>query len=278
MQLPVSNGRGAALRTHTKNNWTVSSADPTIQRSASDAEQPKELFRVAIADHDAMSSHLLANAVSQERRYQTTAVQPADLLRSLAVSRAHLVVIGAEQNHEPRNGFDLAHAVCRAHPDILIVILLRHSGRDLVINAFRSGARGVISREQPVAEFLDCIEHVRRGFIWAGRQESDFVLQILRNLPATDSSTGADVPGLTDRELQVVQHAATGKTNKMIAHEMHLSQHTVKNYMFRAFEKLGVSSRVELLFYLTIRGHRLDFATAVPADNRAGDIAPQGTT
>jgi len=41
----------------------------------------------------------------------------------------------------------------------------------------------------------------------------------------------------------------------MIASEMGLSEHTVKNYLFRAFDKLGVSSRVELLFYLTTRGH-----------------------
>jgi two-component system nitrate/nitrite response regulator NarL len=53
-----------------------------------------------------------------------------------------------------------------------------------------------------------------------------------------------------------VQCAAKGKTNRAIANELGLSEHTVKNYLFRAFEKLGVSSRVELLFYLTVRGHR----------------------
>ena len=60
---------------------------------------------------------------------------------------------------------------------------------------------------------------------------------------------------LTARELQVVQYAARGKTNKAIASELYLSEHTVKNYMFRAFEKLHVSNRVELLFYLATRGH-----------------------
>ena len=51
-------------------------------------------------------------------------------------------------------------------------------------------------------------------------------------------------------------------TNKTIASELNLSEHTVKNYLFRAFEKLGVSSRVELLFYLTIRGHSFSAAKA----------------
>ena len=51
---------------------------------------------------------------------------------------------------------------------------------------------------------------------------------------------------------QVVHCAARGKTNKAIASELCLSEHTVKNYLFKAFEKLGVSSRVELLFYLCL--------------------------
>jgi two-component system, NarL family, nitrate/nitrite response regulator NarL len=53
--------------------------------------------------------------------------------------------------------------------------------------------------------------------------------------------------------MQVVRAAASGKTNKAIARDLRLSEHTVKNYLFRAFEKLGVSNRVELLFYLSTR-------------------------
>ena len=67
------------------------------------------------------------------------------------------------------------------------------------------------------------------------------------------------------RELQVVKCAARGKTNKVIARELGLSEHTVKNYLFRAFEKLGVSNRVELLFYLTQRGHNLGANQHQPA-------------
>ena len=49
--------------------------------------------------------------------------------------------------------------------------------------------------------------------------------------------------------------AAEGKTNRTIANELGLSEHTIKNYLFRVFEKLGITSRVELLFYLTTQGH-----------------------
>jgi DNA-binding CsgD family transcriptional regulator len=53
---------------------------------------------------------------------------------------------------------------------------------------------------------------------------------------------------LSKRELEVVRCLAEGLTNRDIAERLKLSQHTIKNYLFRIFEKLGVSSRVELLF------------------------------
>ena len=53
---------------------------------------------------------------------------------------------------------------------------------------------------------------------------------------------------LSKRELEVVRSLAEGLTNREIAEKLGLSQHTVKNYLFRVFDKLGVSSRVELLF------------------------------
>jgi DNA-binding NarL/FixJ family response regulator len=219
---------------------------------AQDGEPP---FRVLIVDRDLMSSGLLANTLVRDTRCEATAIDARDLLHTLAASEADLVVIGAELNSNSGNGLDLAHTVCSAHPNACIVVLLNCPTHESVISAFRAGARGVFSRQQPIDEFLDCVEHVRKGFIWAGREETNALLEAFKNIPAPNLVTTADSPTLTTRELQVVQCAAKGKTNKTIASELGLSEHTVKNYLFRAFDKLGVSSRVELLFYLTIRGH-----------------------
>jgi DNA-binding NarL/FixJ family response regulator len=173
----------------------------------------------------------------------------------MADGKAQLVVIGADLNDETRTGFDLTHAVRRVHPSVPVVILLNRSTQDAVVNAFRCGARGVFSRQQPVADFLDCVEHARKGFIWAGAQETNFLLDAFSSIPSPYLTEDSDSSPLTMRELQVVKCAARGKTNKVIACELALSEHTVKNYLFRAFEKLGVSNRVELLFYMTQRGH-----------------------
>jgi len=212
-------------------------------------------FRVLIVDRDPMSSDLLATRLTRDRNCHASAISVTDLLRALEADHVDLVVIGAELGQKSGNGFDLAQAVSRAHPSVLTVVLLNQPSHQSVVNAFRSGARGVFSRQQPVADFLDCVEHVRKGYIWAGRLETTLLLDAIKCIPSPDIAIADESSQLTERELDVVRCAATGKTNKVIAAELALSEHTVKNYLFRAFEKIGVSNRVELLFYLTLRGH-----------------------
>jgi two-component system nitrate/nitrite response regulator NarL len=166
----LSNGMGRRMSSEL-------SKDENIVTIAQDAGPQ---FRVLVVDRDCMSGDLLANALVRDRRCDAAAIKAADLMHSLSGSKIDLVIIGAELNSTSESGFDLAHRVCRACPNIVIVILLENTTHKWVIDAFRSGARGVFSRQQSVTEFLDCVEHVRNGFIWAGRQETNLLLDALR--------------------------------------------------------------------------------------------------
>ena len=70
---------------------------------------------------------------------------------------------------------------------------------------------------------------------------------------------------LSKREMDVVRSLAEGLTNREIAERLGLSQHTIKNYLFRVYDKLGVSSRLELLFMT------LTQASAKPSDGAGAD-------
>jgi DNA-binding NarL/FixJ family response regulator len=219
-----------------------------------------------------MSSDLLATALTRDRNFHASGIRAADLLKCMAGGNEQVVVIGADLDLDSKNGFDLAHTVRSSYPSVPIIILLSQPTLDSVINAFRSGARGVFSRQQAVAEFVSCVEHVRKGFIWAGAQETTILLDAFSSIPSPALAMGSGSLPLTFRELQVVKCAARGKTNKAIAKELRLSEHTVKNYLFRTFEKLGVSNRVELLFYLTQRGQTLGQGMAeYPGTNLRAD-------
>jgi DNA-binding NarL/FixJ family response regulator len=60
--------------------------------------------------------------------------------------------------------------------------------------------------------------------------------------------------GLSKREEEIARLVAEGMSNRQISQQLTLSEHTIKNYLFRIFEKLGVSTRVELALYALNRG------------------------
>ena len=220
------------------------------------------VFKVLIVDRDSMTSDLLVLALSSDERYAAASVPGSRLMGVVSRGDVGLVIIGAELNSGPGDGLQLAGALYRARPETKILILLDDVSGEAVLNAFRAGARGVFSRRQPKSEFLDCGEHVRKGLIWAGREETNHLLEAVKLIPKPNPVSDSDLPMLTARELEVVRYAARGKTNKTIASEMGLSEHTVKNYLFRAFAKIGVSSRVELLFHLANRANAFDVTMA----------------
>jgi two-component system nitrate/nitrite response regulator NarL len=222
----------------------------------SPAKSPQAMMgKVFIAGRDPFSSDLLANALGRDLGCNAVSIPPSSFLQALGTGTGTLAIISADLNSVPGAGFDLAQSVSFAHPEVAIILLLNDPSHQAVIRAFRSGASGVFCQQEPMSELLHCIDHVRKGAIWAGKEATATLLETFKSIPAPDALTEINSASLTARELQVVQVAATGKTNKAIAKDLRLSEHTVKNYLFRAFEKLGVSSRVELLFYLAIRGH-----------------------
>jgi DNA-binding NarL/FixJ family response regulator len=150
-------------------------------------------------------------------------------------------------------GLMLAREASALHARLKVVMLLERSERESVVEAFRAGCKGVFCHAQSVKELTKCLACIHRGQIWASSQELNFVLEALRE-PRPLRVINADglVP-LTEREMAVVRCVAEGLTNKDVAAELGLSTHTVKNYLFRIFDKLGVSSRIELIRYAMSR-------------------------
>jgi two-component system nitrate/nitrite response regulator NarL len=133
-------------------------------------------FRVFIVDRDSMTSDLLASALARDSGLESAVIQAGDLLNALSLSDVDLVVIGAEIDLKPGNGFDLALSVARAHPGVSIVMLLHNPNHNSVITAFRSGATGVFYPQLPMYDFHFCIERVGKGFIWAGHADTAHLL------------------------------------------------------------------------------------------------------
>jgi DNA-binding NarL/FixJ family response regulator len=211
--------------------------------------QPVHPIRILIADRNQMGSQLLAESLEEDSRFEVAAVATAaDILTAATARKTHMAVISAEFDSSKRKGMEVARILNARQPAVLIVVLLDFVERDAVISSFRNGARGVFCRTEPLSEFRKCIEHVSSGRIWANSTEAEYLLDSVRSTPFCDAVDRFST--LSKREVEVIEAAVTGHTNKQIAHELGLSGHTIKNYLFSVFEKLGVSNRMELLCLL----------------------------
>jgi DNA-binding NarL/FixJ family response regulator len=120
--------------------------------------------------------------------------------------------------------------------------------RELVLDAFRAGARGIFSKHEPLETLRKCVRVVFEGQIWATSREIRYALDALSSAPTIHAINAGGLSLLSRREQQVVHYLAEGLTNREIGAQLGLSRHTIKNYLLKIFDKLGVSNRVELLF------------------------------
>jgi DNA-binding NarL/FixJ family response regulator len=119
-----------------------------------------------------------------------------------------------------------------------------------VVEAFRCGAQGVFSRTESSKTLAKCISKVHQGQVWASSEELRYLLDAFRDSEPMKLVDSRGETLLSNREQDVVRCVAEGLSNREIASRLKLTEHTVKNYLFRIFDKLGVSSRVEVVLYV----------------------------
>jgi two-component system, NarL family, nitrate/nitrite response regulator NarL len=216
----------------------------------SDSEHRRDTIRVLVADSSHIHTHLLADALKRDPLLEAVPFDAdSHSLVATGVSlQIDVVVISASLEEQPSRGFEVLRELRSACPGIRSVILLDSIKDEAVLNAFRAGARGIFGKSQPADVLCKCVRSVYQGQIWANSRELAVAVEALANAPALRAVNSDGMNLLSKRELQVVRCLAEGLTNREIADRLKLSQHTVKNYLFRVFDKLGVSSRVELLF------------------------------
>lgn len=179
-----------------------------------------------------------------------SAVSSSEVAASVEASNPHVALVASNLEDGALAGFRAVREGCRLRPWTRFVMLLDSNDRALVIDAFRAGAKGVFCRKDSLSALYKCIAAVHSSQIWANSLELQYLLEAL---VSTKPLRVVNVKGedlLTRRELDVVVLVAEGHSNRQISEKLQLSEHTVKNYLFHVFDKLGVSSRAELILYV----------------------------
>jgi len=209
--------------------------------------------RVLIADSGPLQSQLLLRALRSHRDFQVSAVpQNTPALDAFLQSNPADVAL-LSGNDVP--DFGLLRWLRISHPAIPSVLLVDHEDRELVINALRAGARGIfLFTQDPFRMLCKCINCVSRGEIWLNNTQTHYIADALSEVSTLRVVNSSGRSLLTPREEQVVALVADGLTNRLVAGELGLSEHTVKKYLLRIFDTVGISSRVELVLYAMSHG------------------------
>jgi two-component system response regulator DevR len=139
------------------------------------------------------------------------------------------------------------------------IVLTEDTEPEVLTRAALLGASGAIEKKAELPLLLKCMRSVMTGDFWFDRKLTPALLDCLDSFEDRRTSTGRCSERLTEREREVFEAVAHGMSNREIALKLHLSEHTVKQHLKRIFEKLGVSSRVELV--LLVAKSRLGPAT-----------------
>jgi two-component system nitrate/nitrite response regulator NarL len=209
-----------------------------------------EKIRVLVADNTLIHTQLLADALKRDHGLDVISSDSDShgLIAAAAAHKADVLLLSSNLDEEPLRAFEVLREIRASHPQIRAVMLLDSSKREPILHAFRAGARGIFSRHESVDSLCKCVRSVHEGQIWASSQQMSFAVEALASSPTVRAVDAKGLDVLSKREMEVVRCVAEGLTNREIAERLALSQHTIKNYLFRVFDKLGVSGRVELLF------------------------------
>lgn len=176
---------------------------------------------------------------------------------------------------ESGDGWETLNLVQQADPDVLLMdasitglsgleVLRRLKGMDCCVRtilisdspeaielgeAVQLGVRGIITREITPEQLVKCVRAVSEGQFWLGQgQVADLIKELVSPEPRAKKN-GNGRFALTPRELEVAEKIAAGCTNKDIARELGISEQTVKHHVSSIFDKVGVSTRLELALF-----------------------------
>lgn len=213
------------------------------------SRSPIHLF---IADDTPMGCQLLKDTFERSRagfRIAGCGQSREDISKALAENPCDVALISETLSNGPLTGFHAIRELRQSCPKARSVMLLKCGKDELVIDAFRAGAKGVYCRTEPLKVLTKCIIAVHQGQIWANSAQVDAVLKTFANAAPLRVHGGPTQALLTKREKEVVELVIDGLSNREVAQKLGLTEHTVSNYLFRVYEKLGISSRVELVLY-----------------------------
>jgi DNA-binding NarL/FixJ family response regulator len=219
-------------------------------KRATEERIPTGVIKVMVANLPIMLCELLQGA------FQTVPdikiLPPANDLQHLlnAEPRPVDVILIGSSKTDSLSAVSILQSLPDAYESARVVVLTQDPDYAEVISLFRAGAKGIFGSADLRFELLcKCIRCVHQGQIWAKNELLAHLVSSLSHPKSTNVIDRHGKPLLTTREQQVLHLLSDGLSNSELAAVLKLSEHTIKNHLFRIYDKLGVSNRMEAVLY-----------------------------
>lgn len=152
------------------------------------------------------------------------------------------------------DSIDAIRSIVELDPAGHILVLTGSEDEELHRRALLNGAHGMLKKSQVGAVLLTAIKKVHQGEAWVDRILTAELLRETRSRDREKDSIDQKIASLTAREQQIVRHIAAGLSNKAIGERMNISEKTIRNRLTVIFEKLDLTSRLELAIFASQNG------------------------
>jgi two-component system, NarL family, nitrate/nitrite response regulator NarL len=215
----------------------LSSMEPgTIRIVIADGQQPfRESLRMMLESDSSLK-------VVGEAFDALTAVEVTDRLKP------DILLFEFDLSQFELNGF---HFRQDYFAGVRTLMMFQAFEKNQIVEALRIGAKGVLKKSSPQIVWLESIQKIVAGKYFLGTENVEVLVQALQELPSQRSgvATSPKPYGLTQRELEIVEKIALGFSNKEVGLEFSIRERTVKHHLTNIFNKVGVSSRLELALF-----------------------------
>jgi two-component system nitrate/nitrite response regulator NarL len=209
-----------------------------------------DTVRVLIADDQPIFRHGLRTLLETDPGLRVVG-EAADGGEVVRLARALLPdVLLLDFAMRGTGGLDTVRELSTLFPPVRTLLLTAAAGKDDIIEALQLGAHGVVLKQSAMDLLLKSIHTLMAGHYWVGPENVADLVETLRQVTASVDRHGRPRKfGLTHRELEVISKVVAGYANKEIAQEFSITEKTVKHHLTNIFDKLGVSSRLELALF-----------------------------
>jgi two-component system, NarL family, nitrate/nitrite response regulator NarL len=205
--------------------------------------------RILIADDHTIFRDGLRRLLESEPEFQVTgeAGDGAEALQLAQQLKPDVLLLDLAMPRMP--GLETLRELATQGSPVRTILLTAAIEKRQIIEALQMGARGVIMKDAATTLLMKGIRTVMNGQFWVGREAVADMVGYLRDKAAQQPPPPGKAYGLTKRELEILSTIVSGLSNKEIAQKFSLSEDTVKHHLTNIFDKVGVSSRLELALF-----------------------------